>query len=77
MQVEATVEATVEHPFFVFEQGWSSVSPEKSLSYYKMNCRQLDVHDRCISLTFKDTMSITACSQGASFGIPNTSSGKQ
>lgn len=47
------MEATLEHPFFVYDRGWSSVSPERTLAYYKLRCSQLRVNDRCISLTFK------------------------
>ncbi|KAF6040302.1 ATXN1 [Bugula neritina] len=73
--VEATVEATLEHPFFVFDQGWSSVSPEKTLIYYKMKCHKLKVHDRCISLTYKNKLqSSTARMPKANGNHPTTTS---
>ncbi|XP_067940644.1 ataxin-1-like [Watersipora subatra] len=70
--LEATVEATLEHPFFVFGQGWSSVKPESTLNYYKMKSQQLKVRDRCISLTLKDKSSINNnSSYGNSSGAAN------
>lgn len=51
-----TVEATVEHPFFVFGQGWSSCNPEKTLRRYGLKCFKLAVGDCCISLTQKQTV---------------------
>lgn len=51
---KVTVEATLEHPFFVFGQGWSSCEPERSLHRYGLDCQRLSVGDVCISLTHKD-----------------------
>lgn len=59
------MEATLEHPFFVFDQGWSSVNPGKTFRYYQMQCHQLKVNDRCISLTYKDDVSINPTQGGA------------
>ncbi|XP_061197826.1 uncharacterized protein LOC133205948 isoform X1 [Saccostrea echinata] len=53
-KVQVTVEATLEHPFFVFGQGWSSCEPERSLHRYGLDCQKLTVGDVCISLTHKD-----------------------
>lgn len=53
-KVQVTVEATLEHPFFVFGQGWSSCEPERSLHRYGLDCQRLSVGDVCISLTHKD-----------------------
>ncbi|XP_078338919.1 uncharacterized protein LOC111138013 isoform X2 [Crassostrea virginica] len=53
-KVQVTVEATLEHPFFVFGQGWSSCEPERSLHRYGLDCQKLSVGDICISLTHKD-----------------------
>lgn len=55
-QVQVTVEAPTEHPFFVFNQGWSSCSPERSLQRYRLRCHQLTVGDVCISLTHRSTL---------------------
>lgn len=49
-----TVEATLEHPFFVYNQGWSSYCPERTLVRYGLHCRQLMVGNSCISLTHRD-----------------------
>lgn len=53
-KVQVTVEATLEHPFFVFNQGWSSCDPERTLQRYGLECRKLSVYDVCISLTHKE-----------------------
>jgi hypothetical protein len=49
LQVE--FESTLEHPFFVFDQGWASCYPERTLQCYGLKCHQLQVGDVCISLT--------------------------
>ncbi|KAI1297198.1 Ataxin-1-like [Halotydeus destructor] len=46
-----TVEAPVEHPFFVYHRGWSSFDPERSRSLYGLDCHPLKEGDTCISLT--------------------------
>lgn len=51
--VQVTVEAPVEHPFFVFNRGWSSCNPERSLQRYQLQCHRLTVGDVCISLTHR------------------------
>lgn len=48
------MEATVEHPFFVFGQGWSSCEPTWTLKRYGLECHKLSVGDVCISLTHKE-----------------------
>lgn len=52
-KVQVNVEAPLEHPFFVFHQGWSSCSPDLSLQRYGLKCRKLIVNDVCVSLTPK------------------------
>merc|ERR1719402_9520 len=52
-RIQVTVEAAMEHPFFVFGQGWSSSSPELTQTRYRLQCQQLKVGDVCISLTHK------------------------
>jgi len=59
------VEATVEHPFFVFNQGWSSYCPDSTLRRYGLLCQPLLVGDRCISITQR------------SFPLPSTTSPPQ
>ncbi|XP_064640007.1 ataxin-1-like [Lineus longissimus] len=53
-RVQVTVEATVEHPFFVFGQGWSSCRPQRTSQRYGLTCHRLSVGDVCISLTHRD-----------------------
>ncbi|XP_050730761.1 proline-rich protein 36-like [Eriocheir sinensis] len=50
---QVSVEAALEHPFFVFHRGWSSVSPERTLLKYELKVRLLQVGDVCVSLTKK------------------------
>ncbi|ESP02608.1 hypothetical protein LOTGIDRAFT_58018, partial [Lottia gigantea] len=53
-KVKVTVEATLEHPFFVFHQGWTSCSPLASSQRYGLECHKLAINDKCVSLTHKD-----------------------
>lgn len=58
--LQVTVEAPVEHPFFVFNRGWSSCNPERSLQRYRLQCQRLSVGDVCISLTHRAAKSLDA-----------------
>ena len=60
MYFQVTVEATLEHPFFVFGQGWSACQPERTSQRYGLSCQKLSVGDVCISLTHKDVNSRAA-----------------
>ena len=51
------MEATLEHPFFVFGQGWSSCQPDRTAHRFGLSCHRLSVGDVCISLTHKDVTS--------------------
>ena len=62
---QVTVQASIEHPFFVFGQGWSSVNPERTLSRYRLPCKQLKVGDICISLTHRHDPSSTTNVSGS------------
>lgn len=53
-KVQVTVEATLEHPFFVFGKGWSSCCPQRTIKRYGLDCHKLSVGDVCISLTHKE-----------------------
>uniref|UniRef100_A0A8D8I9I5 Ataxin-1 n=1 Tax=Culex pipiens TaxID=7175 RepID=A0A8D8I9I5_CULPI len=44
------IEAAIEHPFFVYGQGWASCSPEKSMQQFGLKCQRLQVGDICLSL---------------------------
>ncbi|RWS04962.1 ataxin-1-like protein [Dinothrombium tinctorium] len=57
-----TVEAPVEHPFYVYHQGWASCSPEKTLLRYGLICKELKIDDVCISLTNNSSYSQKATS---------------
>ena len=53
------MEAAVEHPFYVFGQGWSSVSPKGTMARYQLSCKDLNLGDLCISLTHRDSKSVS------------------
>jgi Ataxin-1 and HBP1 module (AXH) len=40
----------LEHPFFVYGQGWASCNPEGSQQLFGLKCQRLQVGDICISL---------------------------
>jgi hypothetical protein len=61
-KVPVTVEAPLEHPFFVFHKGWSSCSPERSLIRYGLKCRKLKIGDICVSLTPKSSTPMSTIS---------------
>lgn len=44
----------MEYPFFVFGQGWSSCSPDRTTQLLELPCTKLSVGDVCISLTLKN-----------------------
>jgi len=62
--VQITVEAPVEHPFFVYGKGWSSVRPDMSSIRYQLACHSLLVDDLCASLTLKSGSSQNALAEG-------------
>ncbi|XP_071957795.1 uncharacterized protein [Antedon mediterranea] len=53
---QVTVEAGLEHPFYVFGHGWSSVNPELTSLRYNLACHKLAVGDVCVSLTPKESV---------------------
>jgi len=50
-KVQVAVEATLEHPFYVVGQGWSSAIPERTLIKFQLPCNKLKAGDVCISLS--------------------------
>ncbi|XP_067004337.2 ataxin-1 [Anabrus simplex] len=50
-RTQVEFESSLEHPFFVYGQGWASCSPERTLQCYGLKCHRLQVGDICISLT--------------------------
>ncbi|XP_053322826.1 ataxin-1 [Spea bombifrons] len=53
-RAQVSVEVLIEYPFFVFGQGWSSCSPERTSQLFDLPCCKLSVGDVCISLTLKN-----------------------
>ncbi|XP_077420576.1 ataxin-1-like [Vanacampus margaritifer] len=52
-QSKVTIDVPPEHPFFVFGQGWSSYSPERTSQLYGLACHQMQVGDVCVSITLQ------------------------
>lgn len=52
--LQIDLEATLEHPFFVYGQGWASCNPEGSLQTFGLKCQRLQVGDVCISLKHRE-----------------------
>ncbi|XP_047219744.1 ataxin-1-like [Girardinichthys multiradiatus] len=52
-QSKVTIDVPPEHPFFVFGQGWSSCSPERTAQLYGLTCHHLQVGDVCVSITLQ------------------------
>lgn len=52
-QSKVTIDVPPEHPFFVFGQGWSSCSPERTAQLYSLACHHLQVGDMCVSITLQ------------------------
>ncbi|KAM9861091.1 ataxin-1-like [Aulostomus maculatus] len=52
-QSKVTIDVPPEHPFFVFGQGWSSYSPERTAQLYGLACHHLQVGDVCVSITLQ------------------------
>lgn len=52
-QSKVTIDVPPEHPFFVFGQGWSSCSPERTAQLYGLTCHVLQVGDVCVSITLQ------------------------
>ena len=52
-QSKVTIDVPPEHPFFVFGQGWSSCSPERTAQLYDLACHPLQVGDVCVSITLQ------------------------
>ncbi|XP_071761443.2 ataxin-1-like [Centroberyx gerrardi] len=55
-QSKVTIDVPPEHPFFVFGQGWSSCSPERTAQLYGLGCHHLQVGDVCVSITLQQQL---------------------
>ena len=51
----------MEHPFFVFGKGWSSLAPRQTLQRYGLPCHKLAIDDVCMYLT-QSPSSASICS---------------
>lgn len=56
------MDATSEHPFFVYGHGWASCNPEGSIQAFGLKCQRLRVGDICISLIPREPTSPVAAS---------------
>lgn len=52
-QSRVAIDVPPEHPFFVFGQGWSSCSPERTAQLYGLACHHLQAGDVCVSVTLQ------------------------
>ncbi|XP_014276915.1 ataxin-1-like isoform X2 [Halyomorpha halys] len=50
-RAQVEVESSVDHPYFVYGQGWASCRPEQTMATYGLKCHLLQVGDVCISLS--------------------------
>ncbi|KAM7015268.1 ataxin-1-like [Tautogolabrus adspersus] len=57
-QSKVTIDVPPEHPFFVFGQGWSSCSPERTGQLYGLACHHLQVGDVCVSITLQQQLQL-------------------
>ncbi|XP_037785201.1 nascent polypeptide-associated complex subunit alpha, muscle-specific form-like [Penaeus monodon] len=71
---QVSVEASLDHPFFVFHCGWSSCCPERTQKKYELKVRQLQVGDVCVSLTKKEPPAAASDSAASLPPPPPTSS---
>lgn len=62
-QSKVTIDVPPEHPFFVFGQGWSSCSPERTAQLYGLSCHHLQVGDVCVSITLQQQQQLQAQQQ--------------
>ncbi|XP_072836582.2 ataxin-1-like [Pogona vitticeps] len=53
-QSKVSIDVPPEHPFFVYGQGWSSCSPERTARLFSLPCHKLQVGDVCISISLQN-----------------------
>lgn len=51
LNFQVEVETTLEHPYFVYGQGWASCNPDRTIQCYGLKVHSLQVGDVLISLT--------------------------
>ncbi|KAK4876945.1 hypothetical protein RN001_009451 [Aquatica leii] len=54
-RTQVEFEASLEHPFFVYGQGWASCAPDRTLQTYGLKVHRLQVGDILISLTPRES----------------------
>lgn len=69
---QVTLNCPVEHPFFVYGQGWSSCRPEQTQARYSLHCQPLKVGDVCIFLSHATAAFISNSVTVISQGVPST-----
>ncbi|XP_008118812.3 ataxin-1-like [Anolis carolinensis] len=52
-QSKVSIDVPPEHPFFVYGQGWSSCSPERTARLFALRCHGLQVGDVCVSISLQ------------------------
>ncbi|XP_031347160.1 pollen-specific leucine-rich repeat extensin-like protein 2 [Photinus pyralis] len=64
-RTQVEFEASLEHPFFVYGQGWASCAPDRTLQIYGLKVHRLQVGDILISLTPREATSLPASTRGS------------
>ncbi|KAF5304007.1 hypothetical protein FQA39_LY01792 [Lamprigera yunnana] len=64
-RTQVEFESTLEHPFFVYGQGWTSCAPDRTLQIYGLKVHQLQVGDIVISLTPRESISTPVSTRGS------------
>ncbi|RZF42419.1 hypothetical protein LSTR_LSTR011557 [Laodelphax striatellus] len=64
-RTQVEIESAAEHPYFVFNRGWASCDPDKTLTTYGLKCHRLQVGDVCISLSPRPQNAATAAQLSA------------
>ncbi|VDM39758.1 unnamed protein product [Toxocara canis] len=78
--IQVSIEAGIEHPYFVVGQGWASCSPEKTRNTYGLICKRLAVGDVCITIRHTEKgEGVGACcsGEGTAGAAPSCSSSAQ
>lgn len=57
MQFQVEIETLLEHPLFIYGQGWASCVPERTLQCFGLKCHKLQVGDICITLMPRESNS--------------------
>ncbi|XP_022652272.1 ataxin-1-like isoform X2 [Varroa destructor] len=63
---EVSVESPVDRPFFVFNRGWSSCDPPKTLHKLGLQCHKLQPGDICVTLSKNVSASVVSSGAHAS-----------